>query len=147
MSQKQQNQTDKPALYSQNKGVNKYSPLNSWDLFHNEFDSFFDRALDFAWSSPGWVTNRNWRHTDITEDDKSYTIEVELPRFKKEELSLKIVNNTIQLTAQNDRSSYVKSWALSNVNLDKLTSKLENGVLSISVEKTPESQPKVIEIQ
>lgn len=136
---------------SKNKSVVPYKTGRVIDspfgLFHDEFDSFFERALNFAWADPFWVNKRNYRIYDVKENEKSYTIEVELPRFKREQIKLETLNGVVQLTAQNEKNTYTKSWALSNANLDKVSSKLEDGVLTITIEKTPESQPKLIEIK
>lgn len=120
---------------------------NSFNVFHDEFDNFIDRAFNSFWTSPLLVTQRNYRIYDVAENEKDYTITVEIPGYKKGEIKLEIVDNSIQLTAENSKGKYIKAWSLSGANLDKVTSKLEDGVLTITVEKIPEAQPKVVEIQ
>ena len=130
------------------KGVSKYySPLNSWDLFHNEFDSLVDSMFNWAWSNPTWVTNRNYRLCDVKDNTDNYTISVELPGYKRSEVKLEVVGNTLQLTAENTKGKYVKSWSLSDSDLEKVTSKLEDGVLNVTIPKLPSATPKVIDIQ
>lgn len=119
---------------------------DDFGVFHNEFDSFIERVFNRAWSNPLWLSKRNYRVYDVNEKDNEYVIEVELPRYKKEQIKLETVNNTIQLTAQNGKGSYTKTWSLSNADLDKVTSKLEDGVLTIMVPKTVQAQSKVIAI-
>lgn len=136
--------------YNKDEGkLTKYdkSKFRTWDLFHDQFDTLRENIFNSFWSDPFLLNNRNYRVYDVKDDAKSYTIEVELPRFKREEIKLEIVNGAIQLMAQNDRNTYTKLWELPNMDLDKVSSRLENGVLTISVEKTPESQPKLIEIK
>lgn len=130
--------------------LTKYNP-SRFDIFHDEWDNWFDsfagRLFSNVWADPTFLTQRNYRAYDVQEDDKQYIIEVELPRFKRNQIKLQIVNGAIQLIAENEKGTYSKTWSLSNVNLEKITSKLEDGVLHITIEKTPESQPKLIDIQ
>lgn len=119
----------------------------SLQSIHDEFDAFIERAFGRFWSNPLLVTQRNYRIYDVTENDKDYTITVEIPGYKKSDIKLEVVDNTIQLTAENKKGKYVKAWSLYGANLDKITSTLEDGVLNIVVEKTPEVQPKSIEIK
>lgn len=125
-------------------GVSGYSPLN---IFHDEVDSLFDSVFNSWWTDPLLVSQRNYRVYDIVNNENDYTISVEIPGYKRSEIKLEVVNNSIQLTAENSKGKYIKAWKLSNVDFDKITSKLEDGVLSITAPKTPESKPKVIDIQ
>lgn len=122
-------------------GVGKYN--DSFNLFDRLVDDFYDSW----WHDPLLVSRRNYRVSNIIENDNDYTISVELPGYKRAEIELQTINNVIQLTASNSKGKYIKSWSLSGVNLDNVTSKLEDGILNISVPKTPESKPKTIEIQ
>jgi HSP20 family protein len=117
------------------------------DVFHDEFDSFVERAFNWAWANPVWVTNRNYRFCDIKTENDKYTITVELPGYKKNELKLEVIDGSLQLTAENAKGKYVKSWSLSDSDLDKVTSKLEDGVLHINIPKLPKAEIKVVTIE
>lgn len=120
---------------------------NSFNVFHDEFDNFIDRAFNSFWTSPLLVTQRNYRIYDVVENEKDYTITVEIPGYKKGEIKLEIVDNSIQLTAENSKGKYIKAWTLSNVNIGKVSSQLENGVLSILIPKAETLPKKTIEIE
>jgi HSP20 family protein len=132
-------------------GLTKYngciSDRSALDVFHDEFDSFMERAFNWAWSDPIWVTSRNYRVYDVKENDDNYTITLEIPGYKREEIKLETINSSIQLTAENSKGKYVKSWRLSDSNLDKVTSKLEDGVLTINVPKSPTAVAKSVTIE
>lgn len=159
--QKQKKHIKSKKHMNTNKNSNAVAPLNrglvkqysddslfpTMDFFHDEFDSFVEKAFNLAWSNPAWVTKRNYRLYDVKENDKSYTVEVEIPGFKKSEIKLQVVDGSVQLVAQNNRGTYSKTWSLTGADLDKVTSKLEDGILTINIPKIEEVQPKIINIQ
>lgn len=99
------------------------------------------------WKSPEMQFNRNWRPTDVNEDDKKYTIEIELPRFKREQISVEVAKGVLKISAKNAKAHYERSFQLPYADYDKSDVKLEDGVLSIIIPKTSESQTKYLDIK
>jgi HSP20 family protein len=120
--------------------VVKYTGVS--DIF-----SLLDSLHDQFWNEPSFQLNRNWRPTEFSETDTQYVIEIELPRFKREEIKLEVKQGIISVSAKNAKSSYVREFALQYVDYDKIESKLEDGVLKIIIPKTNEAKTKYIEIK
>lgn len=120
----------------------KYNKGLDSDLFN-----WFDRLHDDFWKEPSFQLNRNWRPTDITEDGVQYNIEIELPRFKRDEIKVEVTKGILKVTAKNTRSSYIREFALSYVDYDKTQVKLEDGVLKITIPKNENGQTKYLEIK
>lgn len=110
-------------------------------------DDFFSNVWDGFWNDPGFLTQRNWRPTDTWEDNDNIHVEIELPRFKKEEVSVEVKNRAVVVNAKNERSSFQRMFTFSGVDYDKISGELKDGVLSITLPKTPESKARKLEIK
>lgn len=121
--------------------IQKYNSLNS-DLF-----SWVDRIHDSFWSEPAFQLNRNWRPTEFNETEKEYNIEIELPRFKREDIKVEVTKGILKVTAKNSRSSYVREFSLPYVDYDHTSVKLEDGVLKIAIPKNSQGQTKFLDIE
>jgi HSP20 family protein len=84
----------------------------------------------------------------IHENDENYFIEVELPRFKKENISIKVIENTLKITAEREegdikfwnnkktKTKFAKEFSLGEkINKKGITSKFEDGLLEITIPK------------
>ena len=102
--------------------------------------------------------------TDIREADGNYALEIELPGFKKEEVSIKLENGTMTVTAkkaaEQPKNGYVRKerWTGScsrsfyvgdALRGEDVKARMENGVLLIvipkEVKKAPENHTVLIE--
>ncbi|HHT67454.1 MAG TPA: Hsp20/alpha crystallin family protein [Erysipelotrichaceae bacterium] len=118
--------------------------ITNYDPF---FDNFFSDEKKYS---------SNMMRTDIRELDKSYVMEIELPKVKKEDtkISLKDGYLTISATYNNEeqkegkylhrerrygecsRSYYVGS----DVKIKDVSAKLKDGVLTVSIKKVDEKE-------
>ena len=123
------------------------------------FDPFFD---DFFGFRPKFDRDfANLMKTDVEETEKNYCVSVELPGFKKEEVSLELKEGYLTVSAnhsdedkENDKkkkyirrersySSCQRTFYLGdNVTEEDIDASFENGVLKICVAKTPEKVPE-----
>lgn len=105
-----------------------------------QLDKLFDNLFQEFWKTPAFIFERNWRPTDIQETDKGYKIEIELPRVKKEDLKVEVVNGqTLTVTVKTDKLSFVRTFQYGDMDAEKATVKLADGVLTVEVPKTPSS--------
>jgi HSP20 family protein len=82
------------------------------------------------------------------EEKDGYVFEVELPGFKKEQVSLSIEKNLLRITAERERrdkkvkanESYVIP---SGADSSKIKAVLEDGILTVSFKKTKGSSIKI----
>jgi HSP20 family protein len=115
------------------------------------FDSFFN---NFG------VYERDTSHYEVVENEGSFDLHVELPGIKKGHLSLKVHENHLSIKADNTVESdsnekltrlnkrYEKTFKLPvSVDQDKISSTLEDGILSVKLPKYKEQKPKNIDIQ
>lgn len=143
-------------------------PFNrdSKGLMKTGFEDFYNMLDDFF--SDSRISSRNLLKDtfklDIHENDEEYCIEAELPGIKKDEIDLKIENETLHIAVNRDEetnregknyihrerrtSSMSRRVRLINANLDDIKAKLDNGVLTITVAKDKEvTNLKKIEIE
>ncbi len=100
---------------------------------------------------------------DIYEDDRSITVKADLPGVSKDRLDLKVSGNTLTLEGQTaidipkDMEAlyadvrvqgYRRSFTLSNeLDTANINAQMNDGVLTLSLPKRPELQPRKIEIR
>ena len=108
-----------------------------------QLNSLFDDLFDEFWRTPSFLFERNWRPTDIKATDKGYTIEIELPRVKKEEVSVEVVDGVLTVSAKNEKLSFVRSFSYSDMDVEQAAVKLSDGVLTIEVPKVASSVKKL----
>jgi HSP20 family protein len=122
------------------------------------FDRFFDDdffALPAIWNENGI---RNPLH-DIIENEKEYVVELALAGVKKEDISLKIDDNVLSITAERKENEqkyntkqtfygkYQKSFTLpESINTENIQAAFENGILKLNIPKL-EVTPKVKQIE
>lgn len=64
--------------------------------------SLFDNAFDDLFNDSFFRTNSGVMKTDIKEKDGSYLLDVELPGFKKEDISLNLENGYLTIQANHN---------------------------------------------
>jgi len=101
---------------------------------------------------------------DITEDEKEYLIQAELPAMKKEDVRLRVENDV--LTISGDRKfekeekgrtyhrieraygTFVRSFSLSeDADGRNVTADFKDGVLQVHLPKSVKAKPKAVEIK
>ncbi|MEA5040287.1 MAG: Hsp20/alpha crystallin family protein [Clostridiaceae bacterium] len=97
--------------------------------------------------------------TDISEDEKSYTLEADLPGFKKEDIHVDINDDSLIISAERkseseekdqagnyirrERSfgSFSRSFDISGVKPEEIKASFANGVLTLTMPKKESSLP------
>lgn len=125
----------------------------------NMLEDFFDGSL-FGGRNPLYGKHaRNLMKTDVRENENSYEVDVDLPGFKKDEISLDVKDGYLTISAQKgldkdeeDKKGRVlrqeryagvcsRSFYVGNVKSKDVKAKYESGVLSITF---PKEAPKKI---
>ncbi len=127
----------------------------------NLFDNFFDRDF-FSGRNPLYGKHeKDIMKTDVREKDGNYEVFVDLPGFKKDEVSLNLENGYLTITAakglekdgQEENSSYVRKerWSGScsrsfylgdSVRAEDIKAKMEDGILSLTFPKEAKQIPQ-----
>lgn len=141
------------------------------NLFDDLFDDFFgfpvfdDKTIQKAQRNLYGHHAMNMMKTDIREHDDHYEVDIELPGFKKEELSLELKDGYLVISASTKvnkdekedktgkfvrRERYAGSMSRSyyvgeGVNQEDIHAKYESGVLKLSIPKIEEKKPEVEE--
>jgi HSP20 family protein len=130
---------------------------NLWD----GFPAFFEGRDLFKGYSADFDKVLNGK-CDFEEDGDKYTIELEVPGVKKEEINLSLKNDILNIywsrksekhggtkKSRYERSegSFTRSFDVEGVNPDKIEAELKNGILKIILHKEESFKPKKIEIK
>lgn len=118
----------------------------------NLIESFFNNAF-----TPMRYTH-NVLKVDIRETENAYLLEADLPGVTKDQIVLDIQDETLTIRVNRDEqteqkeenyicrerrsSTIARSFGLGGVDADKISAKLADGVLTLTLPKSGEEQPK-----
>ena len=126
------------------------------------FDEFFDDFSNVYTQTPRKTV---WQPvSDVYETAEAYHIELEVPGVDKEKIKIEIKENTLTVTGErsyenenNEKNftrtermwgSFTRSWSLpKTADQDNITAETKDGLLSITLPKKAEVQPKTIDIK
>lgn len=111
-----------------------------------QLDNVFDKLFQEIWTSPGFMFERNWKPTSINYDEKQYTIEIELPRVKKDQVKVEAVDGVLNISVKTDKMSFSRSFSYSDMDVENSNVELADGILTITVPKFA-SKTKQIQIK
>jgi len=100
--------------------------------------------------------------TDIIETEKSLVVTMDMPGVKKESINVKLEDNVLEVDGQIDHSPYndlnpvyteynvghfTRKFTVSNeIDTGKIDANLSDGVLTLTLPKAPEAQPRRIKV-
>ncbi|HEX4125130.1 MAG TPA: Hsp20/alpha crystallin family protein [Tepidisphaeraceae bacterium] len=132
------------------------------ELAQRDFDTFFSRWLggqgDAGMLAPYGV--------DVREDADHIYVEAELPGFKKEDVNITLENNTLTISAEREEKEeqgnggkgqmllherryrrFQRSFTLPpTVDEQSVNAKLQEGVLTVTLNKREETKPRKISV-
>ena len=126
-------------------------PLNNtnstWD-FVDDIDSLWP-TLSNSFSivtSPKYSFSNFIGFEDSGTD--SYNLEIELPRFRKENIKLSAENNVLHISAEQDNLKFYHSVSVPpNLDTNTIEAELDHGVLKVSAQKAEQARAKTINIK
>jgi len=114
--------------------------------FYNMIDGFFSESMLHSRS-----LTRDTFKIDIEETDKEYRIEAELPGVRKDQITLNVEDDNLNILVtrmeeikdesknylhrERRASSMSRRVRLANVKLDEIKAKLEEGILTVTIPK------------
>lgn len=124
---------------------------------NNQKNSIFDKSIEDVVNQifgnfPTTVTNYingNFGAVNIKEDNEKYTLEVSVPGYKKEEISVELSNDIINISSKKEiddkqiykrQEFYIKPFDRKftlpeNANQDDINADVINGILYIDIKK------------
>ncbi|MDH3267867.1 MAG: Hsp20/alpha crystallin family protein [Ignavibacteria bacterium] len=147
----------------------KFNPMRDLVDFEREFSKMFNAYENrFGISrskEDDECENAVWMPlTDIFEDKDKYSLKLDLPGIKKEDVKISFVDGKLNVSGERAQESehkdskshriersfgkYYRSFNLpENVQNDKINAEFKDGQLTITVPKAEETKPKEIEIK
>lgn len=102
----------------------------------------FDPFRDFF---PNWTQISG---LEVTRTEKGYTVEVPVPGFRPEDISVTIEDEAITITGASERRKFSRSLVLPDeIDADHVEARVEHGLLTLSLPLHPKAQPKKIEVK
>ena len=141
----------------------KYNPFKELRTMQDQMN----RMLDVAWNREFGEELKEgvWQPpVDIYEDEHSVVIKAEVPDVELKDIEVKIENNTLTLRGERKHSSEVKkenyyrveryfgqfqrSFSLPQaIDQDKVQATCDKGILTITLPKRADTQPKQISVE
>ena len=121
--------------------------ISTWD-FVDDIDSLWP-TLSNSFSivtSPKYSFSNFIGFEDSGTD--SYNLEIELPRFRKENIKLSAENNVLHISAEQDNLKFYHSVSVPpNLDTNTIEAELDHGVLKVSAQKAEQARAKTINIK
>ena len=126
-------------MYNLENRKNNY--LNLFDGFDDLFNGMLEKDMK----------------TNIVENDDNYIITSEIPGVLKEQVNINVEDSTLTIKVnkqdvKEDKKNYIvkervekevsRSFYLDNMNEDEIEAKMDNGILTIKVNKLKDIKPK-----
>ncbi len=142
----------------------RWDPFRELEEVHNRLSSFFDSGLRSRDREESIFSGAWAPLVDIAEDDKSYTIKVELPEMKREDIKVSVENGILTISGERTREkeeggrkyhrveraygSFIRNFTLpQNVDPNQVNAAYRDGVLHVSIAKTEQARPQAIEVK
>ena len=75
-------------------------------------------------------------HADVSQDKSSYTIKIELPGVKKEDISVEVEGDSLVISAKRDSKEYSRSFRIpGSVDTSCIDGRSEDGILTLTLPK------------
>lgn len=124
----------------------------------NDFDTFFNDMLG-NWG----IKNSTIPSVDVYEDEKAYYLEAELPGYTVDDVNIHVEKHVLHISSEklNEKKEnkkflvrergfvkFDRSFTLpEGIDESGIEAEFENGILKITLPKTPVEQPKKIEVK
>jgi HSP20 family protein len=142
--------------------VNRAASYDPFEAMQREFDSVLGRLLTGREGDGGSGRLAPYG-VDVREDADHIYVEAELPGFKKDDVDITLENQTLTISAErkdqteekkgdlllNERrySRFLRSFTLPlSVDEQTVNARLNDGVLTVTLDKREESKPRKISV-
>lgn len=161
-----------PVLKKENKSASRaLSPFEEMDrMFETMLGRTWPRSWlhPFHWERPAWAElnmpfGGQLPKVDVIERDNEILVRAEVPGVKKEDLDISMTDNTVTISgriserkeektdnyyrSETSKGEFTRTVALpGEVDADKATAKLDNGLLELLLPKVDKSKRKTVKV-
>lgn len=140
---------------SRNMAVQRGEPGNPLLALHREMNRLFDDAFrSFDLSPFGSSTAMGWPNVELDESDKEVKVVAELPGLEQKDVNVELANGVLTISGEKksetkDKFSeryygrFERRIPVDDVDQDKVAASFNNGVLTVTLPKSPAAQQKV----
>ena len=132
----------------------KWKPLNNEiDTFDNIIDQFFN---DLSYDPRFTLMNTNNVSNYYNENEKEYYLTMDVPGMSKDDIEVTFDSNRLKISGQRKSDKYdsyeynkmKRTFSVpSNVETDKISAKIDNGVLKVLLPKAKSSLGRKISVK
>jgi len=136
--------------------------------FRTEIETLFDRFFEDPWGmrllGGRGLPGATYPQIDLSESDKDVTIRAELPGVRPEDVDIEVRGNTLRLSGEKSEQRedqaggqfyserrfgrFQRNIQLpGSVDPDKIDARYKDGVLTITLAKHPEAQPRKVTVR
>ena len=84
---------------------------------------------------------------DVVRTDNGFEVEIPVAGFKPEHVDITFKDEILTISGKTERRSFTRSLRLpEDVDPDRVEARVEDGMLSLRLERRPEAQPRRIKI-
>lgn len=118
-------------------------------MITNRFERFFDEMFNKTlFTTPFNLMPQKALQVNVYRNEKGYELHLKAPGLTKEDFEIEVENNVLSLTgkyAENEK--YMRRFELpENIDSDKVTAKMNDGILTLILPEQEEKKPQRIEI-
>lgn len=147
------------------KMIKAYSEPKTVRQFRRDMEHLFDDIIPFSWNREnGGNTVDTWAPSaDISEDEKEYSVQMDLPGIDKNDIKINFQDGRLVITGETKKEekeekkdyirkerytgSFYRSFSLPEaVKEEQIKASFEKGVLRINIPKAEVSKPKEVKI-
>jgi HSP20 family protein len=145
--------------------LTRWDPFRELEDVHNRLSNFFDSGLSRSRDREESLMTTEWAPlVDISEDEKTYTLKIELPDVKREDIKVSVENGILTISGERHREkeeknrryhrversygSFVRNFSLpQNVDAKQVSAKYHDGLLCVDIAKTEKARPQSVEVK
>ena len=146
-------------------GIVRWDPFRELEQIHNRLTGIFDRTPMRRDEKRETIADSEWAPmVDIAEEDTRYTVKVELPEMKREDIKVSLEHGVLSVSGERkfekeekgkkyhrvERSygSFTRSFTLpDDADAAQVDAQYRDGMLTVNVGKSEKAKPRAIDVK
>ncbi len=85
---------------------------------------------------------------DVTRTENGYAVDVPVAGYAAEQIEVTVKDNILTIAGKTERRSFTRSLSIpDDVNVDAIDAEVKNGMLHLTLQRHPQTQPKKINVK